>query len=145
MTNDDRERTRMFIINAVGFKEAAAATYAAPGMFHWPAFYMLLCFSIELSLKAFLASRGLTEQELKRIGHELSTAFQKAVKLGLSEHNPKFRTLLTQVSEAHRLHEFRYLKSKSIEIVEPQEALDILEDHIRNMGAQIPVSRLDSE
>jgi hypothetical protein len=49
--------------------------------------YFLLGRSIELALKAFLLSRGLTPPELKsrKLGHNLDALFDKAIALGLED------------------------------------------------------------
>jgi hypothetical protein len=49
----------------------------------WPR-YFLLCHSIELALKAYLAAHGATPSQLKGFGHKLKKLLKKATKKGLS-------------------------------------------------------------
>ena len=54
-----------------------------------PAPYYLLYLSIELSLKAFLLTRGATKTELKRnLGHDLDRLLARAKSSGLEQHTP---------------------------------------------------------
>src|SRR3981081_514159 len=51
-------------------------------MHSWPR-YFLLCHAIELVLKAFLATRGVDDKQLKRYGHGLSDLLVSSKKQGL--------------------------------------------------------------
>ena len=49
-----------------------------------PAYY-LCCHAIELALKAYLRGKRASINELKRIGHDLSKAYKKALNNGLED------------------------------------------------------------
>ena len=49
-----------------------------------PVYYLFL-HSVELALKSYLYYRGVDEDGLRRIGHNLETAWQEAVDLGLCD------------------------------------------------------------
>ena len=49
-----------------------------------PVYYLFL-HAVELSLKSYLHFRGVDESSIRRIGHDLETAWQQAVDLGICD------------------------------------------------------------
>jgi len=47
--------------------------------------YCLFLHSVELALKSYLYSQGMAEDGLRKIGHDLETAWREAVRLGICE------------------------------------------------------------
>jgi hypothetical protein len=50
----------------------------------WLPMYFLICHSLELSLKAFLAERGYSEKKLRSIGHSIAKCLREAEEKGLT-------------------------------------------------------------
>ena len=75
----------------------------------WPR-YFLLCHAIELGLKAFLASRGVQETELRRdFAHKLDALMREALCKGLNGHVGILAAgELRLLDEAHKKHWARY-------------------------------------
>ena len=76
--------------------------------------YFLLCHSIELALKAFLLSRGMTEESLRRkpYGHSLVDLREEADSRGLAVNRYVWDDIVC-LSEAHFGHWARYVKKSS--------------------------------
>ncbi len=73
----------------------------------WPR-YFLLCHSIELALKAYLAAQGVPPSELKNtFGHDLKELLTEAIRLGLAIDVPA-RTEIELLNEAHTKYWPRY-------------------------------------
>jgi hypothetical protein len=74
----------------------------------WPR-YFLLCHSIELALKAYLAKLGATPQHLKQWerGHKLDKLVTEAVEKGLHL-TPETQELIRALAEAHAKFWHRY-------------------------------------
>jgi hypothetical protein len=68
---------------------------------YWPRYFML-CHSIELGLKAYLAYRGATHEQLKKQGvrYNLRGLMRNAVRAGLSV-KTETRSLIELLDEAH--------------------------------------------
>jgi hypothetical protein len=69
--------------NAVSFAAAADAYIAMDGGRDWFPLYFLIGQSAELALKAFIISKGASEAELKKIGHSLVRALERAGSAGM--------------------------------------------------------------
>ena len=74
----------------------------------WPR-YFLLCHSIELALKAYLALRGATPEQLGQHGrrHDLKRLVNEAVEKGLPLPTPT-QKIIQALSEAHSKFWHRY-------------------------------------
>ena len=74
----------------------------------WPR-YFLLCHSIELALKAYLARRGATPEQLRKfeLRHNLDQLMDEAVEKGLPLPTPT-QELIKALSEAHSKFWHRY-------------------------------------
>jgi hypothetical protein len=78
-----RFRPNQFLDFADQFYSAFHELRKRPPPFSWPR-YFLLCHSIELALKAYLAEHGATVDQLKDdFGHKLDKLVDKAAKKGL--------------------------------------------------------------
>jgi hypothetical protein len=77
MPYDLLDRARQFLR---AFGELPADRYPPHD---WPRYFML-CHAIELALKAYLAYKGATYQQLKGFGHNLTEALTRATNKGLS-------------------------------------------------------------
>lgn len=102
-------------IGPVGFHQYAVeyqlATKAIPlGRSISPIPYYLLCRSLELGLKAYLLSKGFSQDELKKIGHNLSKLLNVSKREGIDQ----FYSLSKDEVEAIRRANVVY-KSKAFE------------------------------
>jgi hypothetical protein len=78
-----------------------------PPPFSWPR-YFLLCHSIELALKAYLAQVGAALEQLKRdFGHKLDRLVDEAVKKGLPLPTATQETIKL-LNKAHTEYRHRY-------------------------------------
>jgi hypothetical protein len=78
--------------------------------------YNLIAQSIELSLKAYLLSKGLTSSRLRGplLGHNLSGLIAEAGSLGLNDLvslDDFDRQLVSSLSRHYETHEFRYIRT----------------------------------
>jgi hypothetical protein len=86
----------------------------------WPC-YFLLCHSVEIGLKAFLASRGVPEAELrKKFRHKIDPLMRAALAKGL-DIEVFASSALMQLDEAHAKHWPRYPREEG----EPMFIIDI--------------------
>jgi hypothetical protein len=107
-------------LRAQEFLELAELFYKAyrdlpdPGFpkLDWPR-YFLLCHCIELSLKAYLAGKGVSDRELsgKKFGHNLKNLFDAAVERDLSLTAHACR-LVKYLEEPHTDYAARYPRNK---------------------------------
>jgi hypothetical protein len=77
-----------------------------------PAYY-LYCHAIELALKAYLRGTGESITDLKRIGHDLSKAYKKALTIGLKdicELTPELVEAIELANPIYSTKEFEYMK-----------------------------------
>jgi hypothetical protein len=70
--------------------------------------YILVMHAVELALKAFLMKKGVGENKLKSIGHNLNALYKEAVDLGLSLDDPNTYTLIAWINEWHQPVKIRY-------------------------------------
>lgn len=118
--------TRLFALDALErAEEFFEAFQRLPTRKSWP-HYFLLGHAVELALKAFLASRGMTAEEVRKYGHKLERLLNAAVTHGL-ETDTVAPWTLTLLDEAHRNFWARYPMQKGgtvhdVEIFEPHAA-----------------------
>jgi hypothetical protein len=77
-----------------------------------PAYY-LYCHAIELALKAYLRGTGASITDLKRIGHDLSKAYKKALSIGIKdicELTPELVEAIELANPIYSKKEFEYIK-----------------------------------
>lgn len=134
--------TKRLIAAATGWREAARAILSVrvESVVLWPPFYCSLLYSIEMSLKAYLASRGSDRTELKRVGHNLKDLVNLAAERGLPVADQRLTIFIVQASE--KLLELRYLEGDEIELVEPEEILSVVDAHFVQLARAIPISAL---
>jgi len=71
---------------AKGFHKSAEKLNTGPQQLDAPLpVYYLFLHAVELSLKSYLHFRGVDESGLREIGHDLETAWQRAVDLGICD------------------------------------------------------------
>jgi hypothetical protein len=82
-SDNDKLLDSNLLENAVSFAAAADAYAARDEGRDWFPLYFLFGHSIEVALKAFILSKGASEVELRRIGHNLVKALTGAESAGL--------------------------------------------------------------
>jgi hypothetical protein len=147
LNDKERQAARLLLTGAVGFICAAEATHerhlARP---HepkfWPAISVNVCYVFELSLKAFLASRGATGAQLKAIGHDLKKGLAEARAAGYRPAHPAIEEIIDLLSPLHKSSALRYLEDKSVDLPETRNLIAIAHAHLRGIGEQIPISAI---
>jgi hypothetical protein len=115
--NDRQKLASRFLGSALGFHLAAkhiadenwpditGQKFAA-----WPLFYTNLGYAIELSLKAYIAYCGKTENHIRwKIGHDLTTALNSARTAGLSKPDDGVIEFIEKIGPYHKDRRFVYL------------------------------------
>ena len=69
--------------------------------------HMLAAFSIELFLKAWLLSAGVSSQDIRKMGHKLGDLYQAARRDGL-EPQPEFGAVIMLFGPQHEDFTYRY-------------------------------------
>lgn len=77
--------------------------------------YLLLGYHVELMLKAYLTAVGLSDKDLKDVGHNLSYALKIAKDKGLTSAQP-IDDIVSKMSAPHQTHAFRYFDDAEIDI-----------------------------
>ena len=86
--------------------------------------YFCICQSIELSLKAYLRGSGHTDQQLRKIGHDISKAIVKAQEIGLDNYfkfSPDDAAAVTKINPYYQMKDLQYVTSgfKSFPHIDP--------------------------
>jgi HEPN domain-containing protein len=108
-----------------------------------PPTYFLICHSIELALKAYLASHGLDERRLMRIGHRLERALEEAKKAAFSPAGNRFEELVQWLAPYHAEHSFRYRQLGYFRLPNARESIDIVEPVIDYVEAGVRARYMD--
>lgn len=134
--------TKRLIAAATGWREAARAihTVSIESVALWPPFYCSLLYSIEMSLKAYLASRGFDRNQLKGFGHNLKNLVNLAAEHGFVVSDQRLPLFIVQANE--KLLELRYLEGDEIELIRPDEILEVVDAHFLDVAKAIPISAL---
>jgi hypothetical protein len=122
--------------DAEDFVESARQLAALHGgiVYKWPwPIYHLLCHSIELTLKAYLAASGVPITTLaNHIRHDLELAFRCAQKRGFAPSDAGFWEIVQWLAPYHLDHSFRYSKAYgSVSLPEPSQVADIIANTIQ--------------
>ena len=112
--------------------------------------YYLYCHSIELVLKSLLAFNGFKEKHLKKIGHDLNRAFNKAIKLNPDifkdiQYYEKIKEAITMISPYYKEKEFEYIKTGLKRFPTLQDLRSVVEELLVAIGKgiNIPESQLN--
>ena len=89
----------------------------------------LLGMSAELALKAYLVLHGSTEKQLKNLGHDLGSLYEKAQEFGfLSTGSRKFR--LTVLGANYQARIFAYPQKGNLTVINPSSLREITQEII---------------
>ena len=81
----------------------------------WNPTYFLLCHSIELALKAYLAASGVSEAKLrKELRHDIRLALRLARRHGFAPTDRRFPDIVKLLAPYHLDHSFRYPKGSGV-------------------------------
>ena len=130
----------------MGFLVAAEATYERhaiqrDGPEHWPAIIVNLCFAIELSLKAFLASCGCDREHLIRLRHNLTRALREAVENGYRPGSDAVPALIEELSPYHKDHSIRYLEGRDLDLPDTSNMIAIVRLLVAEVGGKLQAGR----
>ena len=109
---------------------------------HWPAITVNLCFSLELSLKAFIAFHGGNRKTLKKIGHDLVRGLTEARAAGYSPKHQAVPDLIALLSPLHVDHSLRYLEKGPAKLPETRNMIAIIRCHVLDVGLEIAAPNL---
>ncbi len=107
--------------DVLGKRKGYETVAPAPVMF-------LIAHSIELALKAYLRSVDVSLDDLKKLSHNLSKCWEKAVKSGIEEHikltNEDLK-VLEIINNLHKSNDLRYIRTgyKEFPVFGPLEVL----------------------
>ena len=142
-----KEKTKLWLTNAVGFFRAAQAYFEKYGSeipFPWPAFYANICLSYEMSLKAFLVYNGFSDGDLRAIGHDLDKAFSQAIENNFDNEIPELAPIISALNKYHNPRKddpsFRYLKNEPYDVPGGHwDTLKTVGKHLLNVGRQTQI------
>ena len=104
---------------------------------HFFPFFYLAAHSIELMLKAYLSAMGLTERQLKQIGHDLGDACKVAGAKGLVV-SAAFVEYSDWLNRYHPDHLFRYWVSGiPMQVPMPRRLIEIIDPELRSIRTQV--------
>jgi hypothetical protein len=149
MDQSQPQRHQMLFSGAIGFYESARSLHLVTGELHLPAFYVLLAYAAELSVKAFviLNRPGANERTLQsEIGHNLNNGFRLAVDAGYVAPNSVTTELFEMLNAHHANHQARYLSGPTVEMKPHTIMLAAMAHHLTVIGSQmsIPVQLPDA-
>ena len=115
---DTREdRTTSFGIWRYALEYLSAATTLAAAeedlpkvvVVHPDVTYQCACQGLELAFKAYLRAQGSDVEELKKIGHPITKAMDRAFERGLPRLSPEHLATIAIADQMYAAHEFRYI------------------------------------
>ncbi len=95
--------------------------------------YFLLFHSIELTLKSFLAAKGLDEDTLKKTSHKLVDIFQLCKENNLP-YVEQLDKLIDFLFEMNSVNDFRYPSEFNLSLPHSNECLAIMEVFVKKVG-----------
>ena len=96
----------------------------------------LLGMSLELALKAYLRHHGVSDKELRKLGHDLGAIYDKAKELGLAYTGSRnFR--LKVLSANYKARIFAYPEGAQIVVIEPWSLRELAHDLVTDVFAEI--------
>jgi hypothetical protein len=105
---------------------------------HFSPKYFLLCHAIELALKAYILGQGGTEKEAKKIRHDLTAAWSRAVALGFPS-STELETIVRLVAPPHRDYSFRYSNQSWTHMLPSANMFDVtVSGLIQQVSATLP-------
>jgi hypothetical protein len=99
--------------------------------------YYLACHSIELMLKAFILINGGTEDEVRKIRHDLLKAWERATELGLCPKDKRIGEVVTMLAPYHLDHGFRYRQTRFVTLPVYSELCEIVERFVQEVGPAV--------
>jgi hypothetical protein len=104
--------------------------------------YYLACHSIELILKAFILVSGGTEKELRKIGHDLQKACERATELGLRPNDKRTGQIVSILAPYHLDHGFRYRKTRFATFPVYEELCEVVDHLVMQIGPTVDAAML---
>jgi hypothetical protein len=99
-----------------------------------PAFYLLVGFTIELSLKAFILQQTGDQRRIETLRHDLLRIEAEAEGAGFVAADWRLGNLVATMAEHHRSHVFRYTPDASnLDVPAPEFVIPVLGAHLEQM------------
>jgi hypothetical protein len=98
--------------------------------------YFVLSHAIELILKAYLASQGATEKQLRsKVGHRLLRAYSRAQKKGFTPSDARIPEIIRWISPYHESYFFRYRGTAHghMQLPAPKDFADVVSALVRQI------------
>jgi hypothetical protein len=105
----ENDQAKLLLRNAIRFHLAAKRICTGIDYPETP-FFACIGYAFELSFKAYILKHGGTEEECRRLGHDLQAAMTAACDRGLQKPSPDATTLLDRIGYYHRDHSFLYIE-----------------------------------
>lgn len=103
-----------------------------------PAFYLLVGFAIELSLKAFILQSTGDQKRIAGLGHDLVRLESEAQAAGFQANSPLMTSLVATMADYHRTHVFRYPPDAAVlDVPAPELVIPVLSAHLEQMRKRI--------
>ncbi len=142
MRQEPTDRHRALFSGSIGFYEAARSLHQVTGELHWPAFFVLMSFAAELSVKSFVILKmdGADEDTLRNtIGHDIKLGLQMAQGAGYKPPNWVTSELFDMLNKHHINHNVRYLGGPPVDMKEHKVMLKAMAHHLTTLGEQISI------
>jgi hypothetical protein len=99
-----------------------------------PAFYLLVGFAIELSLKAFILQATGDQRQIETLRHDLLQIETEAEAAGFVAVDWRLGNLVATMADHHRSHVFRYTPDASnLDVPAPELVIPGLRAHLEQM------------
>lgn len=132
---------RLLLGNAIGFYQVAEciANGGLSAYVLWPPFFFNIGHALELSLKAYILQRGGTEQDCRKLGHDLEAAMSAAQTRGLLKPHRDVTEFLRKINPPYCDHHFRYLTDIDSSILPTvSHVLDATKQHLDAVVSELP-------
>jgi len=128
---------RSFLTDSEAFLDAAKIIERSNEVAASGPKYYLACQAIELILKAFILNNGGADNELRKIGHDLSKAWSRATELGLSPIDGRVEELIEMLTPYHLDHRFRYRQTGFLTLPVSDEMCEIIGNLVAQIGPEV--------
>ena len=88
-------------------------------------------------LKAFILINGGTEDEVRKIRHDLLKAWERATELGLCPKDKRIGEVVTMLAPYHLDHGFRYRQTRFVTLPVYSELCEIVKRFVQEVGPAV--------
>lgn len=105
--------------------------------------YFLLFHAVELLLKSFAASNGLSKRESRKIGHDIKELLEACEERKIP-HIENLSVLVHQLAHMNKRHDFRYPTDYRLSVPRPDFCIQIIDNFISVIEPTITMVRIDA-